>query len=309
MQATKQPFYKRFKQYLSERFPFTHILLIAAFSFSVISYSRICRGANGFVEPKTYLIAVLNAILFFYLVRVFDEFKDKEDDAKYRKELPVPRGLITLRELNLTGFVAAGLQLSFLLFFESSLLFFYVPVMAYLLLMSKEFFIADWLRKHQFWYVISHMLIIPLVDFITSSFDWYLEEVPAPQGLIFFFIVSFFNGVLLEVGRKIKAPEDEKDGVISYTDLLGIPKAIFLWCALLLANFITAVTAAWYAGFGQLMFVILILLLAIAILPAILFFKIQTTKKAKWIELVSGIWSLLMYLLLGGLPMMLNLIK
>ena len=43
---------------------------------------------------------------------IFDEFKDAEDDAKYRKELAVPRGLISFRELTIMGIVVVLAQVS-----------------------------------------------------------------------------------------------------------------------------------------------------------------------------------------------------
>ena len=94
------PFYKRIFQYQKERFPVLgHGVLISAFTFSAVSYSRICRGAEGFIPIKDFLIGIWATITLFMLVRIFDEFKDKEDDAKYRSYLPVPRGLVSLKEL------------------------------------------------------------------------------------------------------------------------------------------------------------------------------------------------------------------
>ena len=77
-------FVRRFLIYQKERFPFLgHGLLVASFSFSAISYSRICRGVEGFVSLSTFLVGVVTTITLFFLVRVFDEFKDAEDDAAY----------------------------------------------------------------------------------------------------------------------------------------------------------------------------------------------------------------------------------
>src|ERR1700722_654027 len=185
-------FLYRFYIYQNERFPFVaHGIMIAAFSFSAISYSRICRGASGFVDLKTYLVGIFTTITLFYLLRVFDEFKDEEDDALYRKYLPVPRGLISFKELKMSAIVVAVLQLLVNSLIFPKMLILYFVVIAYLLLMGKEFFIAPWLRKHQVAYVLSHMLIIPLVDTYASGLDWLLAGVAAPFGLLFFFGVSY----------------------------------------------------------------------------------------------------------------------
>ena len=79
----KAPFIKRFYIYQKERFPFlAHGVMIAAFTFSAVSYSRICRGGTDFIKWSDFLIGIFATITLFFLVRIFDEFKDKEDDAK-----------------------------------------------------------------------------------------------------------------------------------------------------------------------------------------------------------------------------------
>ena len=181
------PFFRRFYIYQKERFPLLgHGLLVAAFSFSAISYSRICRGAEGFVDAKTFAVGVFTTISLFLLVRIFDEFKDAEDDARFRKELPVPRGLITFRELALTGILVAIAQILVNLIFFPKMLWIYAAVVGYLSLMGKEFFVAEWLKKHQFWYVTSHMFIIPLIDimfFLLATFVMVSLSMTKAQGI------------------------------------------------------------------------------------------------------------------------------
>ena len=131
--ANKAPFIVRFYQYQKERFPILgHGLLVASFSFSAISYSRICRGAEGFVSWTAFAVAIFTTITLFLLVRIFDEFKDAEDDAKYRKNLPVPRGLIRLRELFILGVVLVVLQVAVNAWFFPKLLIMFGIVVVYL---------------------------------------------------------------------------------------------------------------------------------------------------------------------------------
>src|SRR5665213_547641 len=129
-QENNSSFISRFYIYQKERFPFLgHGLLVAAFSFSAISYSRICRGAEGFVSLKIFLVGAFTTVSLFFLVRVFDEFKDKEEDALYRKYLPVPRGLISLKELKILGIITVALQVILnLIFFPKMLLIYFVTV-------------------------------------------------------------------------------------------------------------------------------------------------------------------------------------
>jgi 4-hydroxybenzoate polyprenyltransferase len=124
-----------------------HGLLVATFSFSAIAYSRICRGQTGFVNWNTYLIGIFTTISLFLLVRIFDEFKDAEDDAKYRKELPVPRGLVSLSELKTLGIIVAILQIAVNLYFSPKMLMIYFIVIAYLSLNGKGVFCGGLVKK------------------------------------------------------------------------------------------------------------------------------------------------------------------
>jgi len=305
----KESGFARFYQYQKERFPILgHGLLVAAFTFSAISYSRICRGAEGFVDGRTFFIGIFTTVSLFLLVRIFDEFKDAEEDAKYRPELPVPRGLVSLAELRKIGIVVFLLQVLINSIFFPKMLIIYAIVMAWLCLMGKEFFIADWLKKNQFWYVTSHMIIIPLVDIYASGLDWLLEGVSPHRGLIFFFAVSFMNGIVLEIGRKIKTPEDEKEGVLSYTSMLGTDKAVLLWIAILFLTFCLSIAAAQFAGYGTAALFVLSICFVICALPAFLFLKKKTTKLANLIEKTAALWTITMYLSLGGIPMLQSLI-
>lgn len=298
-------FLKRLYIYQKERFPVLgHGLLVASFSFSAIAYSRICRGAEGFVNWKTYLVGIFITITLFMLVRIFDEFKDAEDDAQYRKHLPVPRGLISFRELKTMAIVIIVLQIAVNLLFFPKMLLIYIGIITYLSLMGKEFFIADWLKKHQFWYITSHMFIIPLIDIYASGLDWLTEGADAPKGLLFFFAVSYMNGIVLEIGRKIRTPEKEATGVLTYTSMLGTGKAILLWIGVLFVTFCLSIAASHYAGYGTMALIVLGSIFLLCMIPALLFLKNKTEKLSKALEISSALWTIAMYLSLGGIPML-----
>ncbi|HET6993304.1 MAG TPA: UbiA family prenyltransferase, partial [Bacteroidia bacterium] len=295
--------------YQKERFPLLgHGLLVASFSFSAISYSRICRGVTSFVDWKIYLTGIFTTITLFLLVRIFDEFKDAEDDAEYRRELPVPRGLISFRELAIMGIIIVFFQIAVNLFFFPKMLIIYFVIIAYLSLMGKEFFVAEWLKKHQFWYVTSHMFIIPLIDIYSSGLDWLLGGISAPMGLLFFFAVSYMNGIVLEIGRKIRTPEKEQKGVLSYTSMLGTNRAVILWIIILLVTLSLSVAACIFAGYGMTAFIVLGCVFILCSFPAFLFLANKTQKLSKMIEYASAVWTIAMYLTLGGGPMISKLL-
>ena len=85
--------------------------------------------------------------------------------------------------------------------------------------MAKEFFVRDWLREHPIAYLVSHMMIMPVIDFYTTGLYWNNNSTNMPNGLIIFLIVTFLNGVVIEIGRKIRAKEAEEVGVETYSYL------------------------------------------------------------------------------------------
>lgn len=297
-------FLRRFFHYQKERFPFfAHGLLIGSFTFSAISYSRMSRGETGFISIPDYLIGVFITFSFFLLVRIFDEFKDQKEDAQYRKYLPVPRGLVSLKELKIVAWIVGVAQLSIIAFLQPKMVCLYGIVLFYLLLMRVEFFVPTWLKKRQLLYITSHMLIIPLIDFYASGLDWFLKGEAMHNGLIWFFLVSYFNGFVLEFGRKIRTLETEEEGITSYTKLYGEKGGVVVWLGVLFATFLLAIGASLYAGFGIISVLIFSAFFVLCSLPGIIFLKEPTVKKTKWIEYASGVWTLLMYIGLGAIPM------
>ncbi|MCL2145358.1 MAG: UbiA family prenyltransferase [Endomicrobia bacterium] len=302
-------FIRRFLIYQNERFPFfVYGLMVFAFSFSAMSYSKILRNITDF-SWTALVFGTLTAFISFFLLRLFDEFKDAEDDAKHRPYLPVPRGLISFKELKFIIAAVIGLQIIINFFFLPSMLWILALVLVYMFIMAKEFFIRKWLRKHPIAYLISHMMIMPVFDFYTTGLDWNISGAGLPRGLAIFLIVTFLNGVVIEIGRKIRPKEAEEAGVETYSYLWGSKNAVYVWLTVLFITFIFANIACFYAGFGKYSFLFLLFFMVFCSLPALKFLKDNSKKTSAKIETMSGVWTLGMYLSLGGIPMVLNLAR
>src|SRR5258707_1420095 len=204
--------------YQSERFPiFSHGPLIAAFSFCMVSYSSLVRGYVRIPGGQALLVAFATAFIFFLQMRIADEFKDFHDDARYRPYRPVPRGLISLRELGIVGIAGGVVQLGLALWLSPALLPFLLGVWLYLGPMTRESLASTWRKAHPIVYMWTNMLILPLIGFFGTACDWRASGAAAPDALIFLLCVSFFNGFALEIGRKIRSPQDEEHGVETYS--------------------------------------------------------------------------------------------
>ena len=295
--------------YQRERFPvFAHGVLIAAFSLSAVSFSMLLRNDIAAPAPMVAAVAFISCLGFFLLLRIADEFKDFEDDSRYRPYRPVPRGLVSLRELGWVAVIVVVLQLAVNLWLHALLLIPLGLAWIYLLLMSVEFFAPGWLKRHPFTYMWSHMLIMPLIDFYATACDWIVAglQVP-PAGLYWFLLVSFFNGMVIEIGRKIRAPQDEETGVETYSALWGARRAIIVWLLALTLTAISAFAAASWIDFALEAGIILVVLLVLCVVLAARFLRDRQSRRAKLIETISGVWTVLMYLSLGVIPLSLRL--
>ena len=295
---------RRFLTYQAERFPLLgNGLLIIVFTFSAVAYSRVCRGAEGFIPIPEFALGAITAIFFFLLLRIFDEHKDAEDDATFRPYRPVPRGLITLAELRGIGYIGGGILLVLNAIIAPRLLPAIAVVIVYMLLMSREFGVREWLKEHPIVYMLSHMVIMPAIDFYTTGLDWLRVGADPPSGLEWFLLVTFLNGMVIEVGRKIRAPEDEETGVETYSALYGATRAIWLWIGIVTLTYISALLASNYADYGQTGVIALTTIYLLTLLAPYLFLRNPSAKRSKLMETTAGLWTIGMYLTLGGVPM------
>lgn len=298
----------RLWHYQSERFPLgKHGIVIAAFSFCAVSLSSLLRGEVAWPEWQSALTAFLTLLGFFFQLRVADEYKDFAVDARYRPERPVPRGLVTLAELRNVALIVALVQLLLALWLEPWLLLPLGAVWGYMALMRFEFGVATWLQEHPLAYLASHMMIVPLIDFYATACDWLpsqsFTDHGIPVGLSWFLAVSFFNGIVIEIGRKTWAPSQEREGVESYSSNWGIPQALLGWVGALLAALACALMLAALIDFFWPMLAIFSGLLALLLWYGYRFWASPTVSSAQLLETSSGLWVAGLYLILGVIPM------
>lgn len=292
--------------YQQERFPiFKNGLLIAVFSSSAVSYSALLRGEK-LATTVSMLVAFNSVFLFFLQLRIADEFKDFEDDAQYRPYRPVPRGLVSLRELGNLGICTGIIQLGLALWLVPKLVLLLGFVWLYFGLMCREFFAHHWLKAHPLAYMGSHMVIVPLINFYATACDWAVANARPPVGIAWFLLASFFNGIVIEIGRKIRAPEGEEFGVETYSALWGRRNAVLAWLLAMALTAIAALLAASQLKLATLVSWLLGIVLMVAAGSSWLFLRRPQLKKAKLIEAISALWTLTVYLCLGILPLFLQ---
>lgn len=229
--------------YLNDRFPIIPVLLFA------FGYGALGVGLSIDNIRINYAYALRTLILFsfvflFFLLRqrVTDEFKDAEHDKRNFPDRPVPRGLISKKDLVLLGIFALVFEFICVLLLGKNFLLIYFSVFLYSLLMAKEFFAGDWLNKHFNIYLFSHELIFILFGIFFISINNYENN---PLILLIKVLILFTAPVSIEVIRKF-SPRTNKEGVPvadTYTTVWGRGKTIFIliFLNLLCSLFLTVV--------------------------------------------------------------------
>lgn len=295
----KTAFAARLWTYQAERFPLLkHGLLIAVFALAAVAYASLLGASPGW--PNLAVAAVVSLLLFFQL-RVADEHKDFEDDARWRPERPVPRGLVTLAELRGLALAAAVIQAVAVALLDLRLLLWLGVVWAWLALMTAEFFAPAWLKARPVLYLLSHMAIMPLIALFAlacgggGALAWSL-------GVVAFMALSFFDGIVLEVGRKAWAPENEREGVETYSKLWSPRGAAMVLALAALGSAASSVTAQAAIDAPRALWSLPLLAAAVLLAVAFAYARSPTPGSAGRLETTAGVWTLVGYLAVGFLP-------
>ncbi len=302
--TNQSPLLARLWQYQRERFPvFKHGVLIVSFSFCALCLSSLLRGVVALPSLAASLVAFICLFLFFLQLRLADEHKDFAKDAKYRPERAVPRGLVSFKELDSLAFLSVLIQLALCWWLSPKLLFLLFLVWFYLLAMTAEFGVSTWLEKRPLIYMLSHMVIMSLIDWFATACDWLVQGESMPMYLGWFLAISFSNGIVIEIGRKTWAPELEREGVESYSRDWGRGRALAVWLSAVLFSFVCSLIIALRIHFFVPIAVILGALTGLAIWLARVFYHRPSVALTKHLENFSGLWVASLYFSLGIIPL------
>jgi 4-hydroxybenzoate polyprenyltransferase len=148
------------------------------------------------------------------------------------------------------------------------------------------------------------MVIMPLLALLATACDWAVTSGSLPTGLGWFLAASYANGLVLEVGRKIRAPDGEEEGVETYSKRWGRLLAVTAWGLAVVSAAAFSIIAALLVGAGTWAAGVLGLLVVAVGLAAGRFLREPTADRAEAIELCSGLWLLGSYGCMGLLPLL-----
>lgn len=291
--------------YQTERFPLVKTVpLLACFSAASITLSAVLsdRPLPGI---SAYIIGFLLVFILFFQLRVADEVKDGEDDAKYRPERPIPRGLVTLRLIVSLGIMTIPVGIILALLHGAGLIWLLLLTWAWLTAMTFEFGVPAWLKARPVFYLLSHMAIMPLIDLMLTGIEW-LPYGSAAPALWLFIALSFSNGCVLEIGRKLWAPESERVGVDTYSGLWGPKRAAHIWLVFVGISAALLVGVGMATGFTFAFGIVSIGGLMVCTYAARRYATAPTAKAEKQMDTLAGLWVFGCYATAGFLPLALG---
>lgn len=301
----ERPILWRLWVYQRERIPLARTAtLLAVFSAASVNVSALLadRPLPGW---PAYAVAFLVSLIVFIQLRACDEYKDGPDDLRYRPERPIPRGLVSLR---LILAIAAGLApvaiVVVLAYDRWLLLLLLILVWAWMALMTVEFFRPAWLKARPLLYLVSHMAIMPLLDLFVTGAEWVPAGSPPAGGLVFFLLLSFVNGCVLEIGRKVWAPDNERPGVETYSGLWGVRRAIVIWMVVVMLSFLLLLGVGLATGHPVSTGVPGLLMLCVALWVAGAMRAKPDNKRQSRLDAVSGLWVFVCYVAAGFAPLL-----
>ena len=318
---------KNFKIYLNERFPlgknsiFVLIFTLSGYIYTGLLYNskiinQIFSKEIKVPMPWHKIVALFIIIFMFFLqLRITDEFKDYEEDLKYRAYRPVQRGVISLKTLRKIGIATVIIQIMLAHVIDPEIIYFMIFVWIYMFLMAKEFFIKKWLTKRILIYALSHVVIMVFITLVIveatqyivpkNIFDvfilqWYKHNIDF--ALIPLFALNYLNGIVLEIGRKTRRADEEEHGVQTYSKLWGRKKAVVVLSLLFVIEYFLVIlglahTYEKYFFFGGLTLLIIFIVS--------IYFMVKFLKKdlsGKIVETVSGLWIIFSSICMGLLP-------
>ena len=222
---------KRIILYCNERFPpVAYSLLVCLFFWSAM----IVFGLKS-SDQIAWLGGGVMWLVFFHL-RIFDEFKDFEEDRWAYPERVLSRGLVNLAILGRLALGAIILEAIFSRMIGSTAFWAWIATLGFSILMRLEFGLGYWLERRMILYAITHNPIVACLAvfaFACTGSVW-------QDHFIWYILTVSLASLGFEFARKMNQPEEEHPTVHSYSSVYGLRTMLWVLRIVLLLSWICA---------------------------------------------------------------------
>jgi len=274
----------RMKIFFGERFPLVLgfiTTLVGTISLYLV-WCAITPGA-ALVLNKSIYLAIFSFFALTVILRLCDEIKDKEVDAKLFPERCLPKGLVKYEDIHKTLYIIAWLWVPVNYIFGGAPVVFTVLIF-YTFLFYKWFFLPN---------LISNNLILALVTHNPLMFvgSFYILSIfSVEQGLSAYSIENFFLALAFwmpsmgwETARKIRSPKDETE-YVTYSKIMGPVGSTILPLGAFLVQLIAFSFVAHHLHYGMYFILGGVTLYTLYFIVFLLFMLKQTTKLANILQ-------------------------
>ena len=217
--------------YCNERFPpVAYTILVGLFFWSAMIVFSLNPSSK-----EAWLGGIVMWLVFFHL-RIFDEHKDYHQDRWSHPDRYLSRGIVTLAFLGRLGLGAIILEAVLSLMIGWKAFLFWLGTLCFSFLMRLEFGIGQWLEKRMLLYAITHNPIVACL----ALFAWSCTgEAWQPRNFWYVLTISIAS-FGFEIARKTNLPEEEIEGVDSYTSVYGLEKVLWILRGSIVLSIVTS---------------------------------------------------------------------
>jgi len=230
----------RLRVYLAEMYPVVSRLFVAyVLFFEIYFLVLLTNGHEGFALTAAEAVAGFTIFAFLLSLRVADDFKDYETDLTLFPERALPSGRVTKRDLAVMLVVVDTVTVVLNVLVVRNHVFFALLV-AYGLAMSFWFFAKYRIQRSLPLALVTHNPVQLVMNVYVISFAcqrYGIALVGWNNVLILFTL--YFPGLIWEIARKVRAPQDETD-YVTYSQLFGVRAPVLVIAAVMAADAVTS---------------------------------------------------------------------
>lgn len=271
MREQDLPLVRRMGRFLAERFPLqvhgVSILMFFATNSAIAGASTTPEGTSIAFGPRSVIAAFALGLMFLRL-RLFDEVKDYDYDMTHNPRRPLPRGLLSVREMNLWAAGTAAMEGAIAGLLGPAALSGWAVTLAFTILMRVEFFMRALIRPRLFMYALLHTPSGGLIGLFvycaaTGRMAW---DPTLAMGL--YVLAGWGLLMVFELARKTYDPTTEP-GPDTYSSVFGARGAAAINAAFVLGTTVLVILSVLAAlrteaqAFGTLMWGLTAVVLAV----------------------------------------------
>jgi 4-hydroxybenzoate polyprenyltransferase len=216
----------RWLVYLKAMYPPLPRALVAVLLFFEVYFLVILEsGQLAFQLTGAEWVGAATIFSFLLLLRIADDIKDAQTDKLLFPERVVPSGKVKIPDIAALATLTLLIVVPLNLFFMNNLGYF-AFLMIYGILMSLWFFSREIIQSNLMLALVTHnpvQLCLNLYVISYTCLRYGIGLLSLTNALILF--AMYFDGLVWEVARKIRAPADETD-YVTYSKLFGYQKPV-----------------------------------------------------------------------------------